>query len=151
MKEMALADRRGGIPSAVIDEISSLKELRHSNIVDLRDVFFTETKVTLIFEYCYQDLRTFQCHYGRQGVLESSTIRFLFKQLLRGVRFCHERSFYHRDLKPDNLLVNYVDGNWILKIADFGQVCLPSCVGGVKSCEVRCIFQLHGTHKLSVL
>lgn len=112
MKEIRLHNRRGGIrvPTAVINEISSLKVLKHSNIVDLRAVFFTETKVALIFEYCYQDLRTFQGHYGHNGVLGRSIIHSLLKQLLRGVGFCHDHNFY-QDLKPDNLLINRVDGN----------------------------------------
>ena len=38
-------------------------------------------------------------------------------QLLRGVAFCHDRRVLHRDLKPQNLLINK-DGE--LKLADFG-------------------------------
>ena len=41
----------------------------------------------------------------------------LMKQLLEGLAYCHARSFAHRDLKPQNLLV---DDSGILKIADFG-------------------------------
>uniref|UniRef100_A0A3B4WUH2 Cell division protein kinase 5 n=1 Tax=Seriola lalandi dorsalis TaxID=1841481 RepID=A0A3B4WUH2_SERLL len=38
-------------------------------------------------------------------------------QLLRGVAFCHDRRVLHRDLKPQNLLINK-QGE--LKLADFG-------------------------------
>jgi serine/threonine protein kinase len=38
-------------------------------------------------------------------------------QLLQGVEFCHQRRILHRDLKPQNLLI---DENRTLKLADFG-------------------------------
>ena len=45
---------------------------------------------------------------------------FLF-QLLRGLMYCHKRRVLHRDLKPQNLLINE---RGELKLADFGQFLL---------------------------
>ena len=42
---------------------------------------------------------------------------FLF-QLLRGLDYCHKRQVLHRDLKPQNLLINEKGE---LKLADFGK------------------------------
>lgn len=40
-------------------------------------------------------------------------------QLLRGIAYMHRNNFCHRDLKPQNLLID--DKNAILKICDFGS------------------------------
>ena len=40
------------------------------------------------------------------------------QQLLRGLSFCHSHNVLHRDLKPQNLLINK---NGELKLADFGK------------------------------
>lgn len=52
-----------------------------------------------------------------QRVSARGTAKGFLYQLLRGMAYCHSRLVLHRDLKPQNLLVNKRGD---LKIADFG-------------------------------
>lgn len=121
MKEIHL-DSEEGTPSTAIREISLMKELKHENIVSLYDVIHTENKLMLVFEYMDKDLKKYMDSYtntstGVRGSLEPSTIKSFMWQLLRGIAFCHDNRVLHRDLKPQNLLIN---NHGQLKLADFG-------------------------------
>ncbi|KAI0344076.1 Pkinase-domain-containing protein [Trametopsis cervina] len=116
LKEIHL-DAEEGTPSTAIREISLMKELKHVNIVRLYDVIHTETKLVLIFEYCERDLKKYMDAHGDRGALEPNTVRSFMYQLLKGTAFCHENRVLHRDLKPQNLLINRKGE---LKLGDFG-------------------------------
>lgn len=116
LKEIHL-DAEEGTPSTAIREISLMKELKHVNIVRLHDVIHTETKLVLIFEYCEQDLKKYMDQHGDRGSLDPATVRSFMFQLLKGTAFCHENQVLHRDLKPQNLLINRKGE---LKLGDFG-------------------------------
>ncbi|KAI0063203.1 Pkinase-domain-containing protein [Artomyces pyxidatus] len=116
LKEIHL-DAEEGTPSTAIREISLMKELKHVNIVRLHDVIHTETKLVLIFEYCERDLKKYMDAHGDRGALDPMTVRSFMFQLLMGTAFCHENRVLHRDLKPQNLLINRKGE---LKLGDFG-------------------------------
>eukprot|EP00051_Salpingoeca_urceolata_P013690 m.172837 g.172837 ORF g.172837 m.172837 type:complete len:264 (-) comp17865_c0_seq1:360-1151(-) len=81
----------------------------------LLDVLHSEKKLTLVFEYCDQDLKDYLD--ARRGVSDAAIVKSFMSQLLRGLAFCHEKRVLHRDLKPQNLLISK---NTHLKLADFG-------------------------------
>jgi serine/threonine protein kinase len=105
LKEIHL-DAEEGTPSTAIREISLMKELRHINIVRLHDVIHTESRLLLVFEFMEQDLKKYMDNHGQKGALDPATIRSFMFQLLKGTAFCHENRVLHRDLKPQNLLIN---------------------------------------------
>lgn len=115
LKTIRLEAEDEGIPSTAIREISLLKELQHPNIVRLCDVIHTERKLTLVFEFLDQDLKKLldTC----DGGLDVATTKSFLFQLLRGIAHCHQHRVLHRDLKPQNLLINR---EGFLKLADFG-------------------------------
>lgn len=116
LKKIRLEAEDEGIPSTAIREISLLKQLQHPNIVRLYDVVHSEKKLTLVFEFLDQDLKKYLDNAGDAGVDQATIKSFLF-QLLQGIAYCHQHRVLHRDLKPQNLLIN-IEGE--LKLADFG-------------------------------
>lgn len=115
LKRIRLDNEEEGVPCTAIREISLLKELKHPNIVGLFDVLHTEKKLTLVFEFMDSDLKKFVDAYS--GDLDPLTIKHLLYQLLCGLAFCHRNRVLHRDLKPQNLLINKRGD---LKLGDFG-------------------------------
>eukprot|EP00998_Keelungia_sp_KM082_P005873 NODE_2161_length_1123_cov_121.192771_g2143_i0.p1 GENE.NODE_2161_length_1123_cov_121.192771_g2143_i0~~NODE_2161_length_1123_cov_121.192771_g2143_i0.p1 ORF type:complete len:302 (+),score=51.58 NODE_2161_length_1123_cov_121.192771_g2143_i0:79-984(+) len=118
IKRIPLGQEEAGVPCTAIREISLLKELKHPALVQLFEVAFNEKKQTLnlVFEYCDTDLKKYMD--ARNGRVEPPLIRHFVKQLLQGLQYCHDKCVLHRDLKPQNLLINERDN--ALKLADFG-------------------------------
>ncbi|XP_041129750.1 cyclin-dependent kinase 16-like isoform X1 [Polyodon spathula] len=114
LKEIRL-EHEEGAPCTAIREVSLLKDLKHANIVTLHDIIHTEKSLTLVFEYLDKDLKQYLDDCGNCIMMHNVKL-FLF-QLLRGLAYCHSRKVLHRDLKPQNLLINE---RGELKLADFG-------------------------------
>jgi serine/threonine protein kinase len=134
------------------DEIRNLREFRslhelssyqHKNIVQLEEVIReTNQQLYFVFEYMpdgnlYEFIKrhtpsrnlleiessTPMAHLNKVPVLPDSKIRSITKQILKGLEFLHSKGYIHRDMKPENILMN---GN-TCKLADFGLARESSC------------------------
>jgi serine/threonine protein kinase len=114
LKEIRLAFEDGA-PCTAIREVSLLKDLKQANIVTLHDIIHTPKSLTLVFEYLEKDLKSYMDECG--GIISLTNVKLFLFQLLRGLDYCHKRKILHRDLKPQNLLIN---DKGELKLADFG-------------------------------
>lgn len=116
LKKIRLDSESEGVPSTAIREIALLKELDHPNVVRLEDVIVFKKKLFLVFEYLNKDLKQLMDQSTPDGLPHSLVKSYLW-QLLQGIAYCHSHRILHRDLKPQNLLID-IEGN--IKLADFG-------------------------------
>ncbi|KAL0218206.1 hypothetical protein RCL1_009054 [Eukaryota sp. TZLM3-RCL] len=95
-------------------EVKSLMKLNHPNIVKLKEVIRQNDELYMIFEFMEYNL--YQLLKNRDKPLPESKIRNIMYQVLQGLAHCHKHGFFHRDMKPENLLVS----RDTVKLADFG-------------------------------
>ncbi|KAA8583872.1 hypothetical protein FQN60_015080 [Etheostoma spectabile] len=96
-------------------EVKSLKKLNHANVIKLKEVIRENDHLYFIFEYMKENL--YQLMKDRTRLFPESAVRNIMFQILQGLAFIHKHGFFHRDMKPENLLCM---GPELVKIADFG-------------------------------
>lgn len=118
LKKIRLEAEDEGVPSTAIREISLLKEMRDPYIVSLYNIVHSDAqKLYLVFEFLDLDLKKYMESIPRSESLGADIIKKFMLQLVKGTMYCHSHRIMHRDLKPQNLLIDK-EGN--LKLADFG-------------------------------
>ena len=107
-------------------ELDIVKTLSHPNIVALRHSFFSpgskpnEVFLNLVMEYVPDTLYKIVRDYRKTNeCLPLHLIKFYSFQILRSLEYCHNLGICHRDIKPQNLLVNPTDHR--LALCDFGS------------------------------
>jgi serine/threonine-protein kinase len=105
-------------------EANVLAKMRSSNIVKIHDAFLEKdaqgTRKYIVMEYV--DGITLQKYMKQQGILNNKEAIKLAGQALYGLKEMHEKKLFHRDIKPQNILITH-DG--IIKLIDFGIVKTP--------------------------
>ena len=99
-------------------------QLVHHNIVQVYDFGADEAIVWFSMEYV--DGNTLGKLLATQGRLDPNTAAGYILQAARGLEYAHQRGMVHRDIKPDNLMLNQ---HGIIKVADLGLVLAPGTGG----------------------
>ena len=92
-------------------EYNALIHLNHPHIILLYEVINEPDRQYLVMEYCSNyTLKS-------RGKLNYDDFIKYSKQVLQALSFCHSKMIAHRDIKPDNILLDKYDR---VKLADFG-------------------------------
>ncbi|KAH7443923.1 hypothetical protein KP509_02G056100 [Ceratopteris richardii] len=112
--------RRENMNDQIKRTVSTMKLVKHPNIIELFEVMASKSKVYFVLEYVTGGALFSKI--ARDGKLSEGDARSYFQQLIDAVAYCHSRGVYHRDLKPENLLL---DSCGTLKVSDFGLSAVP--------------------------
>eukprot|EP00440_Ansanella_granifera_P037830 gb/GFBE01041039.1/.p1 GENE.gb/GFBE01041039.1/~~gb/GFBE01041039.1/.p1 ORF type:complete len:486 (+),score=87.03 gb/GFBE01041039.1/:1-1458(+) len=96
-------------------EIQSLRQLIHPNIVKLKEVIRENDELHMVFEMMDANLYEFMKARGARSLPESKVRNIMF-QTMQALHHVHKNGYFHRDMKPENLLIS---GDTV-KLADFG-------------------------------
>jgi len=139
------------IPRTALDnEIDLLKNLAHTNIVQLYETLEDSSTIYLIMELIRgSDLFDIN---DSLGTLRPSSVAALLTPLLNAVSYLHSRGIVHHDIKPENIIVDYTQNT--LKLTDFGSAKLSSktiegAVGGTLNYMApEVLLNMRGAHNV---
>uniref|UniRef100_A0A8D3EES6 Death-associated protein kinase 3 n=1 Tax=Scophthalmus maximus TaxID=52904 RepID=A0A8D3EES6_SCOMX len=120
IKKRRLSSSRRGVSREEIErEVNILREIQHSNIITLHDIYENKTDVILILELVSGG-ELFDFLAEKESLTEEEATQFL-KQILDGVQYLHSKRIAHFDLKPENImLLDKNVPNPRIKLIDFG-------------------------------
>ncbi|XP_067310895.1 MAPK/MAK/MRK overlapping kinase-like [Pseudorasbora parva] len=99
-------------------EVQAMKRLSpHPNILQLHELIYDKDTGTLSLICELMEMNIYEFIKGRQHPVSESKAKHFLYQLCRSLDHMHSRGIFHRDVKPENILIR----NEVLKLADFGS------------------------------
>ncbi|QDZ18753.1 mitogen-activated protein kinase [Chloropicon primus] len=99
-------------------EIQALRRLSpNQNIIKLLEVLYDQPtgRLALVFEL--MDMNVYEMIKGRRHYIAEEKVKNYMYQLIKAMDHMHSNGIFHRDVKPENILI--MDD--MLKVADFGS------------------------------
>jgi Serine/threonine protein kinase len=99
-------------------EIVALERLRHPNIVSFYDSGITDDgQPFLVMDFLEGTALTAII---QKGALEPSRVLNITLEICKALQYAHDQGFVHRDMKPDNIVLDTATGEDVVKLLDFG-------------------------------
>lgn len=139
VKEVKFPNRQSvtKIGNIIKDEMTVLEMLDHPNIIHYYGVEVHSDKVCLFMEYCEQG--SLAQLLDNEQVVEEGLMAWYTFQMLEGLSYLHLNNITHRDVKPENILLNRVG---VIKFVDFGGAKVIASTGRTRS--INPARSLHG-------
>ncbi|XP_036133893.1 MAPK/MAK/MRK overlapping kinase [Molossus molossus] len=107
-----------------IEQVNSLREVQalrrlnpHPNILTLHEVVFDRKSGSLALICELMDMNIYELIRGRRHPLSEKRVMHYMHQLCRSLDHMHRNGIFHRDVKPENILIKQD----VLKLGDFGS------------------------------
>jgi len=107
-------------------ELQIMKLVNHPNIVGVRDCFYSrgnrgrDVYLNLVMEYIPETVyQTIRAHARKRQTIPYLLSKIYSYQICRAIAYCHSIGICHRDIKPQNLLLDPV--KQVVKLCDFGS------------------------------
>ena len=104
--------------SHIKEEINILKQLDHPNIVKFYDYIETNLKIYIIMEYIKG--ATLKRLIETKHSFSQNEACIIIEKLLSAIAYIHSKNVCHRDVKPENIMMNDYNDLTSLKLVDFG-------------------------------
>lgn len=96
-----------------LNEVRILTKLHHPNIVKLLELIKKDNQLYFVFEYMHRNVYQLL---QEKGKLPHHEVRNIAFQTLQALAYMHRKGYFHRDMKPENML----EHNNTIKLADYG-------------------------------
>lgn len=102
----------------IMNEVLIMRELQHPCVIKMHNIINTPTSVFILLELMKGgDLLARIC--GNRHLSERIS-KLFFIQMCHAVKYLHDRNITHRDLKPDNILLESDAEETVIRVSDFG-------------------------------